>query len=88
MKKYALPAHIAFSQALNDKSNTTIEFNLSNSCAQSMTVSQLCQLAGTKLSGSINEIELSYSALQGSVAIRQAIVNYHQYLNYRCPCTR
>jgi len=89
MKKYTLPAHVAFSQAIKANTANPIEFNLSNSCAQSMSVAQLCQLADAEINrdlavefnDSINEIELSYSALQGSAELRKAILNFHQYLN-------
>jgi aspartate/methionine/tyrosine aminotransferase len=69
----SLPAHIAFSQSITTK----ITHNLSNSCAQSMTVNELCQLAGE----SIGDIDLSYAPLLGSMELRQAIFKYHNQIN-------
>jgi len=69
----SLPAHIVFSQNITTK----IIHNLSNSCAQSMTVDELCQLAGK----SIGELELSYAPLRGGIELRQEIVNYHNDIN-------
>ncbi|WDD98561.1 aminotransferase class I/II-fold pyridoxal phosphate-dependent enzyme [Thalassomonas actiniarum] len=73
MKALTLPAHIAYSQGLN----TEITFNLSNSCAQALTVAELCQLADKNLA----ELSLTYAPLSGSVALRQEIVHFHQTLN-------
>ncbi|WP_281561487.1 aminotransferase class I/II-fold pyridoxal phosphate-dependent enzyme [Thalassomonas sp. RHCl1] len=73
MEALTLPAHIAYSQGLN----TEITFNLSNSCAQALTVAQLCQLADKDLA----ELPLTYAPLSGSVALRQEIVHFHQTLN-------
>ena len=53
--KFSLPDHIAFSQSITAK----ITHNLSNSCAQSMTVNELCHLAG----GSIDDLDLSYGII-------------------------
>jgi len=72
--KLSLPAHIAFSQSVT----ANITHNLSNSCAQSMTVNELCHLAGN----SIDDIDLSYASLPGSVELRQAIVKYHNQINH------
>ena len=71
--KLSLPEHIAFSQSIKAK----ITHNLSNSCAQTMAVNELCSLAGK----SIGEINLSYAPLLGSIELRQAIVNYHHKIN-------
>jgi aspartate/methionine/tyrosine aminotransferase len=70
----SLPAHIAFSQSIT----TQITHNLSNSCAQSMTVNELCQIAGE----SIGDIDLSYAPLLGGIELREAIVNYHNQINH------
>jgi len=69
----SLPAHIEFSQNITAK----ITHNLSNSCAQSMTVDSLCQLAGK----SIGSIDLSYAPLLGGIELRQAIVKHHTQVN-------
>ena len=71
--RLTLPAHIAYSQGLN----TEIQFNLSNSCAQGMTVAQLCQLADKSLA----ELPLTYASLAGAVPLRQEIVCFHNELN-------
>lgn len=73
MKALTLPAHIAYSQSLN----TEINFNLSNSCGQALTLAQLCQLANKSLA----DLPLTYAPLSGSVALRQAIVGFHNDLN-------
>ncbi|WDE05921.1 aminotransferase class I/II-fold pyridoxal phosphate-dependent enzyme [Thalassomonas viridans] len=83
MKVPALPTHIAYSQGLN----TEINYNLSNSCARTMTVAQLCRLADSSLAGSslmdgsLAELPLSYASLSGAVALRQEIVRFHNELN-------
>ncbi|NQZ81609.1 MAG: aminotransferase class I/II-fold pyridoxal phosphate-dependent enzyme [Colwellia sp.] len=72
--KLSLPAHIAFSQS----TTTKITHNLSNSCAQSMTVNELCSLAEK----SIGDIDLSYAPLLGDIELRKAIVSYHNQINH------
>lgn len=69
-----LPAHLQYIQKLN----CSIEGNLSNSCAQSCTFGDLCQLSGIHL----DNIELSYTSVQGSVELRRHIVQFHQELNH------
>jgi len=69
----SLPAHITFSQNITTK----ITHNLSNSCAQTMTVNELCHLAGK----SIGELALNYASLHGGIELRQEIVNYHNDIN-------
>ncbi|MFT5756625.1 MAG: aspartate/methionine/tyrosine aminotransferase [Alteromonadaceae bacterium] len=69
----SLPAHLAFSQSITTK----ITHSLSNSCAQSMSVNELCQLADE----SIGDLDLSYAPLLGGIGLRQAIVKYHNKLN-------
>lgn len=71
--KNTLPAHIAFSQSIE----TNIDYNLSDSTAQTMTVSELCALGNS----SIDELSLSYGALMGDQALRQAIITFHTDLN-------
>ncbi|WDE11347.1 aminotransferase class I/II-fold pyridoxal phosphate-dependent enzyme [Thalassomonas haliotis] len=73
MQALTLPAHIAYSQSLN----TEIDFNLSNSCGQSLTLVRLCQLADKSLA----QLPLTYASLSGSVALRQEIVRFHHALN-------
>ncbi|TWX68934.1 pyridoxal phosphate-dependent aminotransferase [Colwellia sp. C1TZA3] len=94
MPTYSLPKHIAYSQSLA----AYIQHNLSDSTAQALTLAQLCQLGtadlgagalGTQYQGT-SEVEtghigatlLSYSPVQGDVALRQEIVKFHQGLNY------
>jgi hypothetical protein len=71
--KNNLPAHIAFSQSIE----ADIVYNLSDSTAQTMTVSELCALGNNN----IDELSLSYGALMGDDALRQAIATFHQDLN-------
>ena len=94
MPTYSLPKHIAYSQSLAGY----IKHNLSDSTAQALTLTQLCQLGTAGLSASslgtdnltINSVEtdpigatlLSYSPVQGDVVLRQEIVKFHQGLNY------
>ena len=83
MPTYSLPKHIAYSQSLA----AYIQYNLSDSTAQALTLDQLCQL-GTEYQG-ISGVEtdhigstlLSYSPVQGDVALREEIVKFHQHLN-------
>jgi len=76
MPKYPLPKHIAYSQSLA----SYVEYNLSDSTAQALTVTELCQLAKCEL-GDIGDTLLQYSPVQGDIALRQAIVDFHQALN-------
>ena len=71
-----LPRHIAYTQGLNAK----ISVNLSNSCAHSLTVAELCVLAGKELSA-LGGLTLSYAPLAGGVELRQEIVHLHNRLN-------
>jgi aspartate/methionine/tyrosine aminotransferase len=71
--KQTMPAHIEFSQRLN----ADIRYNLSDSTAQTMTVSELCSLADTN----IGQIPLSYGSLMASSALRQAILAFHTPAN-------
>jgi len=75
-----LPAHLAFTQALN----CPIKANLSNSCAQSLSIQQLCELSENK--GSILEqignIDLRYAPIKGGVELRKHIIEFHQRLNH------
>lgn len=69
-----LPAHLQFVQKLN----CSIEGNLSNSSAQSLTLEELCRLSSEDLSS----IELSYSSFKGSDVLRKNIAQFHQELNH------
>jgi aspartate/methionine/tyrosine aminotransferase len=80
MKK-TLPAHIAFGQKLAANENVTIHYNLSNSCGQSLSVSQLCTLGGTNLEDLLGEQELSYASISGSHRLRTLIASFHQDYN-------
>ncbi len=71
--KHALPAHIAFSRQLAPY----VTSNISDSTAQSLTLAQLCQLSNTD----ITQAQLQYASVQGHVALREAIVTFHQGLN-------
>ncbi|WP_448569787.1 aminotransferase class I/II-fold pyridoxal phosphate-dependent enzyme [Thalassotalea ganghwensis] len=66
--QYQLPKHIAYTRALP----LPLRFNLSNSCAQSLTVGQLANMAIQP----IDELMLSYSAVSGSLPLREAIGDY------------
>ncbi|MBA6289766.1 pyridoxal phosphate-dependent aminotransferase [Colwellia sp. MB3u-4] len=93
MPTYSLPKHIAYSQSLAGY----IQHNLSDSTAQALTLAQLCQLGTAGLGASslgtdnltVSAVEtdpigatlLSYSPIQGDLALRQEIVKFHQGLN-------
>lgn len=70
---FSLPPHIAFTQSLA----ANIRFSLSNSCAESSTVAELCQRAGK----SLGDLQLTYASLAGSSELRSAIVDFHRALN-------
>jgi aspartate/methionine/tyrosine aminotransferase len=76
-----LPAHIAFGQRLTANQNVTIKHNLSNSCAESLSASQLCDLGGTSLDDFLGEQELSYASISGSHYLRTLIAGFHQAYN-------
>ncbi|NQZ22193.1 MAG: pyridoxal phosphate-dependent aminotransferase [Colwellia sp.] len=76
-----LPAHIAFGQRLAQNPKVNIEFNLSDSCAQSLSVNALCQLANSTVESVLGKQELSYAPLWGGEALRQLIVDFHQSVN-------
>ena len=67
-EQFQLPAHIAYTQSLSKP----IAYNLSHSCAQALSVKQLCQLADK----TVNELVLEYSAVRGGHELREAIVDY------------
>ena len=79
--KNTLPAHIAFGQKLAANENVAIKHNLSNSCGQSMSVSQLCTLGGTNLENFLGDQELSYASISGSDRLRSLIASFHQDYN-------
>ena len=66
--RFQLPAHIAYTQSLSNP----IAYNLSHSCAQALSVEQLCQLANKN----IDEVLLEYSAVRGGHELRAAIADY------------
>jgi len=76
-----LPAHIAFGQQLAANENVTIKHNLSNSCGQSMSATQLCALGETSLRDLLGEQELSYASISGSRHLRTLIAGFHQDYN-------
>jgi len=67
-----LPAHIAFSRQLPKVVN-----NLSNSCAQSMSIAELLAMTN----GNIDDCALTYASLAGSSELREAILAYHHAFN-------
>ncbi|WP_448546618.1 aminotransferase class I/II-fold pyridoxal phosphate-dependent enzyme [Thalassotalea fusca] len=67
-----LPAHIAFTRQLPE-----VVTNLSNSCAQSMTVAELLALTNA----TFDDCNLTYTSVAGSLALREAILAYQQTLN-------
>jgi aspartate/methionine/tyrosine aminotransferase len=69
-----LPPHIAFSR----KVAPDIRFNLSDSCAASMTLDELSRTGGWIDQG----MSLEYASLQGDPALRQEIAGLHNDLNY------
>ena len=73
MPKHALPAHIEFSRQLAPY----VTDSISDSTAQSLTLAQLCQLSNTD----VTHTQLEYASIQGSAALRRAIVTFHQGLN-------
>ncbi|ASD66621.1 aminotransferase class I/II-fold pyridoxal phosphate-dependent enzyme [Pseudoalteromonas piscicida] len=64
-----LPDHIKFSQSLA----APIDINLSDSCAQGVTLSELIELGG----GELPDIELGYNPIAGSEGLKAAIKAYH-----------
>lgn len=72
-----LPAHIQFTQSFT----RTIEGSLSDSTGQSLTLGELCQLSGEH-TGILNEIDLSYAPLQGTIELRKVIAQFHNTLNH------
>ena len=84
--KNILPAHIAFGQKLTANENVTIEHNLSNSCAQSLSVGKLCALGGTRVDDLLGDQQLSYASINGSHHLRSLIAGFHQdYNNHQYP---
>tara|TARA_R110000737_G_scaffold28717_2_gene47197 strand:- start:6703 stop:7857 length:1155 start_codon:yes stop_codon:yes gene_type:complete len=78
MPAYPLPKHIAYSQSLT----CDVKYNLSDSTAQALTLTELCQLtAGGLGKVDIGETLLSYSPVQGDAILRQEIIKFHQHLN-------
>ncbi|NKC18290.1 aminotransferase class I/II-fold pyridoxal phosphate-dependent enzyme [Pseudoalteromonas sp. S4498] len=64
-----LPEHIKFSQSLA----APIDVNLSDSCAQGVTLGELIELSG----GKMPDIELGYNPIAGSEGLKAAIKAYH-----------
>lgn len=79
--KRILPAHIAFGQRLAANKKVTINYNLSNSCGHSLSVNELCELAGTSAECLLSDVELSYASLKGSDKLRTLIADFHQAYN-------
>lgn len=75
-----LPAHIRFSQSIKAK----LKYNLSNSCGQSLTYSELLNLASTNQQEQLQQLDLSYASLQGELLLRHEIAKFHQQLNQTC----
>ena len=69
-----LPPHIAYTQALD----CDIKYNLSNSCAQALSLNEL--LAMAQRNDWTNE-PLEYASVNGSEVLSTAIKNFHQKLN-------
>ena len=67
--EFALPEHIKFSQSLTGP----IDINLSDSCAQGLTLGELLALRGEELFDS----SLGYNPVAGSDALKEAIQQYH-----------
>lgn len=72
----SLPQHIAFVQQLDCE----IKGSLSNSCAQTMSVSELCQLTGENPCSLLSK-PLQYASIKGSPDFREQVVRFHQSLN-------
>ncbi|WP_206483463.1 aminotransferase class I/II-fold pyridoxal phosphate-dependent enzyme [Thalassotalea sp. G2M2-11] len=75
--KFVLPAHLDFVSKLPCQ----ISDNLSNSCAQSLTLTELCQLSGQGVE-QFDDTPLSYAPLLGAESLRQQLVYFHQALNH------
>jgi len=76
-----LPAHIAFGQRLAQNPKVKIDFNLSDSCAQSLSVHALCKLADSTVESVLGDQELSYAPLWGGKVLRRLIADFHQSAN-------
>ena len=73
-KTMKLPPHIAYSQGLRSH----IQYNLSNSCAQSMTLAELMKLSDQDSTG----LSLEYAEVQGDAMLRREIAHFHRRLNH------
>ncbi len=71
-----LPAHIQYGRQLNAE----IKYNLSHSCAQTMTLKQLFLRDPEQLERLLNR-PLEYASIQGDLALRNAIADFHQRHN-------
>jgi aspartate/methionine/tyrosine aminotransferase len=76
-----LPAHIDFGQRLVQNPKINIDFNLSDSCAQSLSIQALCKLGNSTVERVLGEQELSYAPLWGGKVLRQLIADFHQSAN-------
>ncbi|MBO9489383.1 pyridoxal phosphate-dependent aminotransferase [Endozoicomonas sp. G2_1] len=91
--KLTLPAHIGFGQRLNDilaadhgqQSKCGYQpkrrFNLSQSGAKTLSYQQLMEMANCSQKQRINQLELGYASIQGDIALRTAIAQFHTELN-------
>ena len=75
-----LPPHIAFGRKLAP----WVRYNLSDSCAQTLSVAELLSFAGEDPGA----LQLSYASLQGDEALRGAIADLHNQLNCAQPADR
>ena len=74
-----LPKHLVFSQQLAPD----IRDSLSNSCAASLSVKELCQLADVTVDF-LFDTPLTYASIRGNKKLRKYIAQFHQSLNHHC----
>ena len=91
--KLTLPAHIGFGQRLNEMlaadhgqqskcgNQPKRRFNLSQSGAKTLSYQQLMDMANSSQKQRINQLELGYASIQGDIALRTAIAQFHTELN-------
>ncbi len=78
----ALPKHLDFVQNIAMSVNPTpIQYSLSNSCGQALSLNELAALIGEDFS-SLYQVALGYAPLRGSELLREKIVQFHQQLNH------
>ena len=74
---HSLPAHIAYTRSLA----CDIRFNLSHSCGQACSFDELLALDTSDQIKAFSTQPLEYASVQGAVALRKLIAQFHQEQN-------